>query len=126
MALAEELNRGKFFNYKGEIVQVTKKELVAYGTHSHSKLKITVTDLHGKGNKILTFMHNDKVDMVDVKKKTAQVISKTINGVQIMDPVSYLTYDAIIDTGLLNEINEGDEVIYIDYNNSATILEKKG
>lgn len=125
MALAEELNKGRFFEYKGEILQVTKKEIVAYGTHSHSKLKLTVTDLYGKGNKILTFMHNDKVDIVDVKKKVAQVISKTRNGVQIMDPVSYITFDAIVEMALSDEINEGDEVIYIDYNNGATILEKK-
>ena len=107
-------------------MQVTKKEIVAYGTHSHSKLKLTVTDLHGRGNKILTFMHNDKVDIVDVKKKTAQIISKTPNGVQIMDPVSYVTFDAVIEMALLNEVNVGDEVIYIDHNNAATILEKKG
>lgn len=125
MALASELNRGKFFEYKGEIMQVLRKETVTYGTHSHSKLKLTVANLHGKGEKTVNLMHGDRVDILDIKKKIAQVISKTPQGIQIMDPVSYETLDANVDEELLSGINEGDDIVYIDHNNNVMILGKK-
>lgn len=125
MALASELNRGRFFEYKGEIMQVLRKETVTYGTHSHSKLKLTIANLRGKGEKAINLMHGDRVDILDIKKKIAQVISKTPQGIQIMDPVSYETLDANVDEELLSGINEGDDIVYIEHNNNVMILGKK-
>jgi translation elongation factor P/translation initiation factor 5A len=125
VASASELNKGNFFSFKGEILQVLRKELVAYGTHSHSKLKLSVSDVYGKKERVLTFAHEDKVDILDIKKKTGNVLSKTPKGVQIMDPFSYETMGASADSRLLEEINEGDEVIFINNGNVASILEKK-
>ncbi|MCK5283208.1 MAG: hypothetical protein KAK00_07400 [Nanoarchaeota archaeon] len=125
MGLASDLGKGKFFEYKGEIMQAVRKETVAYGTHSHSKLKLTVTDIKGKKEKVITLAHGDRVDILDIKKKTAQVISKTPKGVQIMDPYSYETLDATAEQEVINEINEGDEVIYVNYNNNVSILGKR-
>ena len=124
MASASELQKGKYFEYRGEILQVVRKEIVAYGTHSHSKLKITAEDLHGKGQKTFTLAHEDKVDILDIRKKTATIIAKLQDKVQIMDPISFETLDASISPELFNEVKEGDEVIFIDYNNNVTILEK--
>jgi translation elongation factor P/translation initiation factor 5A len=58
-------------------------------------------------------------------RKTGQIISKMNGKVQVMDSKSYETFDATIDGELYNEINENDEVIFVDFNNSAKILEKK-
>jgi translation elongation factor P/translation initiation factor 5A len=125
MGTASELKKGKFFEVGGSIYQVVRKELVAYGTHSHSKLKITAADLFSKKSKEFTFMHEDKVDILDLMKKTASVIAKTPNGVQIMDPVSYETLDADADSEVLDSINDGDEVIFINHEGMVRILEKK-
>ena len=125
MATASELKKGKFFEISGSIYQVVRKEIVAYGTHSHSKLKITAADLFTKKNKDFTFMHEDRVDVLDLMKKTANVISKSASGVQIMDPVSYETLDAECDKDVLSDVNEGDEVIFINHEGIVRILEKK-
>jgi len=45
--LASDLDRGKFFEYKGQILQVTRRSLVNCGTHSHTKLVFTVVDVEG-------------------------------------------------------------------------------
>jgi translation elongation factor P/translation initiation factor 5A len=63
--------------------------------------------------------------MVDIVKKTAQVISKNTDNVQIMDAVSYETFDAEVDDDLKKLLSEGDHVIFINYNNLVKVLEKK-
>lgn len=125
MAMASDLERGKYFMYKEEIHKVVRKEVVTYGTHSHTKLKLYIQDLWGKGEKVINLSHTDRVDMVDIIKKTAQVISKTPQSVQIMDTHSYETFDVQIDPELKEQINEGDEVIFVNYNNMIKVLEKK-
>ncbi len=125
MTEAKELQRGTWVIHENRLFQVKRKELVAYGTHSHSKTKLFLQPLTGGGEKILTLMHHDKVETADIVKKTGQVISKLQNKVQIMDPVSYETLDAEVDEELVNNLNEGDEVIFIDYNGMIKVLEKR-
>ena len=69
--------------------------------------------------------HTDKVEVVDIVKKTGQIISKTNDKVQIMDNVSYETLDASAPEELHNELNEGDKVIFIDFKGNIQIIEKK-
>ena len=58
MALAHELDRGKYFMHNNEIFQVNRKEVVAYGTHSHTKLKLHIQALSGGGEKLINLSHN--------------------------------------------------------------------
>ena len=125
MATATELKKGMYFLLNNQLVRVTKKEIVVYGTHSHSKLKIFYTDVKGSGEKFVNMKHEDKIEILDIIRKTGQVISKTDNSVQIMDMQSYETFDVSIDQELLDELNENDEVIFINFNNNYQILEKK-
>ena len=122
MASASELDRGKCFLYKGNVVKVDKKELVAYGTHCHSKLKFYIEDLFTGKKEAITMAHQDNVELVDVTKKKATVISK--NPLQIMDIVSYETKDAEADKELLDQINENDIVIFVDYKGKIKVTEK--
>lgn len=125
MATASELNRGDYFKHGNEILRVIRKELVAYGTHSHSKLKLFVQPLDKKGEKAINLHHTDKVEILNIVRKSAQVISKLPNKLQIMDLVSYETLDAEAPADLMEEINEGDEVTFIDLDGNIKILEKR-
>ena len=124
MATASELSKGSCFRYKGDMLRVLRKELVAYGTHSHTKIKLFVQPVFGGGEKSLNLMHHDKVDLLDITKKSAQVIAKLPNKLQIMDKQSYETFDANANQELLNEVNEGDEVIFVDFEGDAKVIEK--
>ena len=124
MASASDLQRGDFFLMNGAILQVTRREVVAVGTHSHTKLKFYAKSIKGGGEKQFTFSHGDKVEKLDIQKKHATVIAKTPGGVQIMDPVSFETFDAAVDESL-GELSEGDDIIYFSYNNEIKILEKR-
>ena len=111
--------------HNGKPVQVTRKELVAYGTHSHSKLKLFIKGLSEKGEKTVNMHHTDRVEIVEIIKKEGQVVSKTDDKVQIMDNVSYETLDGTASKELLNELNEGDQVTFVDFKGNIQILEKR-
>jgi translation elongation factor P/translation initiation factor 5A len=125
MATATELDRGKYFMYKGEVCKVNRREIVTYGTHCHSKLKFYIEDIDGKNERTVTFQHQDRVDVVEIMKKTASVISIGEAGLQIMDSHSYETFDAQVDPVVKAQLKEGDEVIFVNLNNLVKVLEKK-
>jgi translation elongation factor P/translation initiation factor 5A len=125
MSSASELKKGSYFIYNGEPVCVVRKEIVVYGTHSHSKLKIFIQGLNKKGERSINMHHTDKVEIADITRKTGQVISKADNSLQIMDDVSYETLDASAPNDLLDELNEGDQVIFIEFKGNIQIIEKK-
>src|SRR4030042_1377945 len=82
MVLAKDIQSGEYFRYKGDILRIVRKEVVAVGTHSHSKSKLIVQNLEGGGEKQLVFAHEDKLENIDVIKSKAQVILKTQDSVQ--------------------------------------------
>ena len=125
MATADDLQKGSYFIHNNEPVRVLRKEVVAYGTHSHSKLKVFFQGLNDKGERSINLHHTDKVEIVNITRKTGQVISKAGDTIQVMDADSYETLDATAAKELFNEINEGDEVTFIDLNGVTQIIEKR-
>ena len=125
MPTASELERGTYFIYNNEPVRVLRKELVAYGTHSHSKLKIYFQGLNEKSERTINFHHTDKVEIVDIVRKLGQVISKANNKIQVMDMVSYETFDANAPSDLFLELNEGDNVTFIELKGNFQVIEKR-
>lgn len=125
MTTAKELKAGNYIKLNNEILKVTRKEVVAFGTHSHSKTKLFLQGLFSKGEKSVNMNHHDAVEMVDVIRKEGQVISKLSDKVQLMDNVSYETLDADIEPELLLELNEGDIVTFINFEGKAMVLEKR-
>jgi len=122
---ASDLEKGKFFEYKGDVMQVVKKGVISVGTHSHTKLNLTVCDINGKKERDITLGHNEKVDILEITKKRANVISKSDDSLQIMDSMSYETLDAEAEKDVLGTIEIGDEVIYIDYKGVRVLGKRK-
>ena len=125
MSVASELEKGNYFMYNGDPVRVVRKEVVSVGTHSHTKLKFYIQGLRDKGERTAVFQHSDRVEKIDLMRKQGQIISKTANKVQVMDSISYETLDANLPSELINEINEGDYVTFIELNGKIEILDKR-
>ena len=125
MGMATELEKGNYFIFNGEPVRVLRREVVVFGTHSHSKLKFYVQGLNEKGEKSVTMHHTDKIEIVDIIRKMGQVISKANDKMQIMDMVSYETVEADADKELFNELNENDFVTFVDFNGTFRVIEKR-
>ncbi len=124
MTEAKELKQGNYIRINKEILKVIRKEVVACGTHSHSKTKLFVQGLFSKGERTINMSHHENVDMVDIVKKQGQIISLT-GKAQVMDNVSYETVDADVDPELIKELTEGDTVIFINFEGKAMVLEKR-
>lgn len=120
----KDLKRGDWVIYKGEPYRVERKEVVTVGTHCHSKTKLELISLHGKKDSILK-KPGDAMEDVEIIRKRGQIISKSGKNIQIMDLVSYETFNAEIDESLLNQINEGDEVSFTEFSGKVVILEKR-
>lgn len=125
MSQASELERGTYFIYNNEPVRVLRKEVIVVGTHSHSKLKFYIQGLNEKGEKTVTFHHTDKVETVEIVRKRGQVISKSQNKIQLMDMVTYETLDANASSEVLNDLNEGDQVTFVELSGNIQIIEKR-
>tara|TARA_B100001964_G_C14238920_1_gene603949 strand:+ start:1564 stop:1980 length:417 start_codon:yes stop_codon:yes gene_type:complete len=125
MPSASELKKGSYFIHDNKPFRVNRKEVVVYGTHSHSKLKLFIQGLAEKGEKSINLHHTDKVEIIEIVRKAGQVISKTDDKVQIMDNVSYETLDASAPEELHNELNEGDTVTFVDFKGNVQIIDKR-
>jgi len=125
MTEAKELRAGDYIKLNNEILKVVRKEVVAYGTHSHSKTKLFVQGLFSKGEKSVNLNHHDNVEMVDIVRKEGQVIARLPDKVQVMDSVSYETVDVDVDDELLEELNEGDTVTFINFEGKSKVIEKR-
>ena len=125
MPTASELKKGSYFIYNNKPVQVIRKEIVVYGTHSHSKLKLFIQGLNQKGERSINLHHTDKVEIVDIIRKTGQIISKTNDKVQIMDNVTYETLEANAPEEILNELKEGNQVTFVNFKGNIQIIEKR-
>ncbi len=125
MTEAKDIKKGAYIYYNNELFRVIRKEIVAFGTHSHSKTKLFLQSLFSKGEKSINLNNHDQVEEVDIIRKAGQVISKLQDRVQIMDSVSYETLDAKADEDLLKELNEGDEVTFIDFKGDVRVIEKR-
>jgi len=124
MANAGELKKGACFIYQGNPVKIVKKEVVAVGTHSHTKLKLFVKNMFSGAESIATMSHQDKVETVEIKKKEAQLVSINNEKLMIMDLVSYETMEAEADGDVINSLNEGDKIIFVEFKGKVRVLEK--
>lgn len=122
MASAEELERGMFVLINNNIYKINRKEVVAVGTHSHSKTKIYCQPLLGGGERTFTFAHKDKVEVPDIENRVGQVISKGDSTVTVMDNDSYETLDVKANPALLSRIEEGQEIFFFTYEGVSTAL----
>ena len=125
MVEASSLKKGEFVVHSGEPYFVESAKQVVVSRHSHSKMKIDLVNLFSGNKKSLSVPNHEEIEKADVTRKHGQLISKNDEGRgQVMDMVDYGTLDAEIKQGV--EINEGDEVTYIDFKGRAMILEKRG
>ena len=125
MTEAKDLRKGDYIVYNKELLRVVKKEVVAYGTHSHSKTKLFVSDIHGKGERSFNLNHHEQVQDADIRRMEGQVLSKGADTVQIMDSVSYETLDATAKPEIFDGLQDGDSVTFINFNGNVEVIEKR-
>lgn len=119
------MKRGDFVVQGGEPFFVEKAQSVVVGSHSHTKMKIDLMNMFSRERRSLSAATGEEFEKVDIIRKHGQLIAKTGDkSAQVMDMVDFGVLDCEIKEGI--DLNEGDEVTYIDFKGRAMILEKRG
>lgn len=121
----KKLSKGSYIAHKGEPYRITKLHLVVVGTHSHTKTKVEMVGLFSGKKEMLTMSPHERVEDVEVIRRHGQLIAKTGDEVQVMSMDNYEMVDAEVQPDLIDEINEGDDVTYVEFEGRARVIEKR-
>ena len=122
MASAEELERGMFILVNKDIYKILRREVVTCGTHSHSKTKLFTQHIEGGGEKVFTFAHKDRVEVLDIENRIGQVIAKNDASLTVMDTKTFETLDVEANPDILNNVQEGGVVFFFTHGTTAKAL----
>jgi translation initiation factor 5A len=124
MVEASSLKKGDFVVQDGEPYLVEKAQAVVVSRHSHTKMKIDLVNVFTGEKRTLSVPNHEDLEKVDVIRKHGQFISKTGDRTgQVMDMKDYGVLEAEIKEGL--DINEGDEITYIEFKGRAMVIGKR-
>jgi translation initiation factor 5A len=105
-----DVGNGSFMMIDGVPCKVVEVETSKPGKHGSAKNRITGVGIFDGQKKTLLKPAHSYVEVPDIKKKRAQVVSINENGVQLMDLENYDMFDAIIPQELKSTIKAGCEV----------------
>jgi len=122
----KKIRPGDYIMYKDEPYRIKKNQIVVTGTHSHTKNRLDMVGLFSGKAESATFPPHERLEGVDIVRKKAQLLSRTGGSMQIMDLVSYETFDAMAQGEVAEDLTEGDEVTYIEFQGRVIVMEKRG
>ncbi len=109
-----EISKGNVINIDGEPCRVKKVTSSMPGKHGHAKYSIEAEGIFDGKKRNLKEPSDSKVEIPNVEVNDGQVISLSDDSVQIMDLSSYDTFEIAIPEELKGELEEGDELKYIE------------
>lgn len=106
------LKKGSYVIIDGIACIVRDIQTSKPGKHGHAKCRIEAIGMIDGQKKIFVKPGHEKIDVPIVEKKTAQVLSISGDTANVMDVVSYETFDLKIPDELKSDIKEGAQVLY--------------
>lgn len=107
---AKEIGKGSFIIIDGIPCRIVDIETSAPGKHGAAKSRITAIGIFDGSKKTLLLSGHGEVQVPEIKKKRAQVVSITENMAQLMDLENYEIFDSPIPADLKGLIKAGGEV----------------
>jgi translation initiation factor 5A len=106
------LQKGNYVVVDGTACIVQDTQTSRPGKHGHAKVRIVAVGMiDGKKREIVMPGH-DSIDVPIVEKKTAQVLSIIGDTANVMDGVSFETFDLKIPEELKDQCVEGSNILY--------------
>jgi len=107
---AKEIGKGSFIIIDGAPCKIVEIETSAPGKHGAAKSRITAVGIFDGVKRTLLLSGHGEVQVPEILKKRAQVVSITEGTAQLMDLESYEIFDSIIPPELKGAIKAGGEV----------------
>ena len=111
---AKEIGKGSFIIIDGTPCKIVEIETSAPGKHGAAKSRITAVGIFDNVKKTLLLSGHGEVEVPEIKKKRAQIVSITESSAQLMDLESYEIYDSNIPVDMKNSLKAGNEVEVIE------------
>lgn len=92
--------------------KVTDVSVSRPGKHGHAKVNMMAVGILDGKKRNLVLPGHDKVEAPIIEKKNAQILSITGDKAQVMDTVTYETFEMEIPEELKGNVREGVEVLY--------------
>jgi translation initiation factor 5A len=92
--------------------KVTEVSVSRPGKHGHAKMNMMAVGILDGKKRNLVLPGHDKVEAPIIEKKNAQILSIVGDKAQVMDTVTYETFEMEIPEELKGNVREGVEVLY--------------
>lgn len=113
-ASMKDLKPGKYVMIDGEPCKVVEAESSKPGKHGSAKMRVVGIGIFDSQKRALFGSVDDDVEVPVIERKRGQVITVSGNSAQIMDTSTYETFDIAIPEDMLNEVEPGKEVDYLE------------
>ena len=106
------LKRGSYIVLDGVACKVADTQVSRPGKHGHAKVRLSAISLIDNRKKVVVMPGHDNVEVPIIEKKNAQVLSIQGSIANVMDSVTYETFDLEIPEELKSDVVEGATVLY--------------
>ncbi|MBI5398082.1 translation initiation factor IF-5A [Candidatus Woesearchaeota archaeon] len=106
------LKEGSFVVVDGAACKVVDIQVSRPGKHGHAKIRLTAVGLLDDKKRVEVMPGHDNVDVPIIDKRTAQVLSITVDKAEVMDSETYETFSMDIPDDLKGQCTEGCNVLY--------------
>jgi translation initiation factor 5A len=106
------LQKGDYVILEGAACKVTNTQTSRPGKHGHAKVRLEAVGLIDEKKRVAVMPGHDNIEVPIVEKKVAQVLSIAGDVANVMDNVSFETFDLKIPEELKGKVVEGINVLY--------------
>ncbi len=120
-----DLKVGEYIVVNGDPCVITKKTSSSTKSSDPKKEKVYVEGLFDGQKRTMVKNLDDEVTVPEVESKNAQIVAIIRDSAQLMDLSTYETFELPIPLELRGEVEEGDEVEYVESLNRKKIVDKR-
>jgi len=121
-----KLKEGRFIVIDDEPCRIVGFSTSAPGKHGHAKAKVDAIGLFDSQKRSIIRPTSAKIETPIIERGNAQVLAIAVNNAQLMDLVTYETFELPIPINLRGDVREGVEVEYIQALDRRKIERVKG
>ena len=103
---------GRYIVITGEPHQITSMSKSAPGKHGHAKYRVDAKNIFTGQTSNFVMTAHKYVEVPNLKKQNAQVLSVSGTNAQIMDMETYETFDLEIPEELQGQVESGKTIMY--------------
>ena len=123
---AHSLQKGSYVIIDGAACRVTNIQTSKPGKHGHAKIRITGVGLLDDKRRETVAPGSGSMDAPIIEKKNAQVLSIVGEVANVMDAITFETFDLPIPAELKGQVVEGCSILYWVILDSKVMKQVKG